>query len=62
VAADIQSESHKFSDKYTKEEKKTFLDYIEKHSDMIEDGDKPFIRKMLIEMYANPVKNFYKES
>ena len=62
VAADIQSESHKFSDKYTKEEKKTFLDYIEKHTNMIEDGDKPFIRKMLIEMYANPVKNFYKEA
>ncbi len=62
VAADIQSESNKFSNKYTEEEKKTFLDYIEKHTNMIEDGDKPFIRKMLIEMYANPVKNFYKET
>jgi hypothetical protein len=62
VAADIQNGSNEYSDKYTEEEKNTFLAYIEKHTNMIEDGDKPFIRKMLIEMYANPVKNFYKES
>jgi phosphoribosyl-ATP pyrophosphohydrolase len=62
VAADIQSDSNKFAHKYSEEEKNTFLAYIEKHTNMIEEGDKPFIRKMLIDMYANPVKNFYKES
>ncbi len=61
VAADIVTGNGKFADKYTEEEKKTFTDYIEQHTNKIEDGDKPFIKKMLLEMYANPVKNFYKE-
>ena len=61
VAADIVNGNNAYADKYTEEEKKTFMDYIEEHTNKIEDGDKPFIKKMLLEMYANPVRNFYKE-
>ncbi len=61
VAADVLKGDGKYSDRYTDEEKKTFLDYIDDHTNKIEDADKPFIRQKLLEMYANPVNNFQKE-
>ncbi len=60
IALDILGNSTYFSNKYTSEEKETFTDYIENHLLRIE-GDKQFLRNTLLEMYANPVKNFYKE-
>ncbi len=60
IAIDILGNSTYFSNKYTSEEKETFTDYIENHLLRIE-GDKQFLRNTLLEMYANPVKNFYKE-
>ncbi len=60
IAIDILENSTHFSNKYTAEERNTFTDYIEDHLSRI-GGDKQFLRNTLLEMYANPVKNFYKE-
>ncbi len=59
IALDLFEESNRFTNKYTKEEKDTFIKYIEDHLSKL-DGDKPFLRNSLLEMYANPVRNFYK--
>ena len=61
VALDILEKNERFARKYTAEEKETFVNYIEKQLSKIEDGDVPFLRNTLLEMYANPVRNFYKE-
>ncbi len=62
IAADIISNTKDFSHKYTKEEESTFNKYIEEHiSRLDKDTDAKFIKDLLMEMYANPVKNFYKE-
>ncbi|NPA37611.1 MAG: glycerol acyltransferase [Chlorobi bacterium] len=61
VAADIISGNNHFKSKYTEEEKEKFLSYLEDHIAKIENGDTPFLRKAILEMYANPVRNFYKE-
>ncbi len=60
VAIDILEQNNNHSDKYTNEDKETFINYIDDHLSRIE-GDKQFLRNTLLEMYANPVRNFYKE-
>ncbi len=60
IALDIIKNNTHFSNKYTNEDKEIFISYIEDHLSRI-DGDKDFLRKTLFEMYANPVRNFYKE-
>jgi hypothetical protein len=45
---------------YTENDKKLFFDYIHEHAARVKDGDAEFIYQSLLEMYANPVKNFYK--
>ena len=60
IALDVLENNIHFSDKYTNEDKKTFINYIEDHLSRIE-GDEQFLRNTLLEMYANPVRNFYKE-
>ncbi|MFO7999704.1 MAG: 1-acyl-sn-glycerol-3-phosphate acyltransferase [Marinilabilia sp.] len=56
VAWDVLNETDEYSDQYTRKEKETFLRYIEEHLDRIE-GDRAFLRNILLEMYANPVVN-----
>ncbi|MGM0376438.1 MAG: 1-acyl-sn-glycerol-3-phosphate acyltransferase [Bacteroidota bacterium] len=56
VAWDVLNNTNEYNDQYTSEEKETFLRYIEEHLDRIE-GDRDFLRKTLLQMYANPVVN-----
>ncbi|PWE01392.1 1-acyl-sn-glycerol-3-phosphate acyltransferase [Marinilabilia rubra] len=56
VAWDMLNKTDEYKDQYTEDEKEVFLNYIEEHLDRI-DGDRNFLRKMLLEMYANPVVN-----
>jgi hypothetical protein len=56
VAWDMLNQTDEYADLYSEEEKKIFLQYIEEHLDRIE-GDRDFLRKTLLEMYANPVVN-----
>ncbi|TAJ14235.1 glycerol acyltransferase [Marinilabiliaceae bacterium JC017] len=60
VSHDIIANDNHFAHKYTAEEKDTFLAYINEHLSRIE-GDRDFLYHSLMEMYANPVKNFYNE-
>ncbi len=61
IAADIINNDNHFSSKYTKEEEETFNEYIEEHISRLNTNEAQFIKQSLMEMYANPVKNFYKE-
>ncbi len=60
IAADVISKNNYFSDKYSEDDLRTFNEYIEEHISRL-DADNDFIINSLMEMYANPVKNFYKE-
>jgi hypothetical protein len=59
VAADLLSENQDFADKYTAEDKQTFLAYIEKQLQKIDlpNRDDAFLRNKMYQMYANPVYN-----
>ena len=56
VAWDMLNTTEEYSNMYSTEEKEIFLQYIEEHLERIE-GDREFLRKTLLEMYANPVVN-----
>jgi 1-acyl-sn-glycerol-3-phosphate acyltransferase len=56
VAWDMLNKTDEYANLYSEEEKKIFLQYIEEHLDRIK-GDRDFLRKTLLEMYANPVVN-----
>ncbi len=56
VAWDLLHNSSQYSNRYSSEEKEVFITYIEEHLNRIE-GDHDFLRKTLLEMYANPVEN-----
>ena len=61
VAADELNEKPIYASKYTIEEKATYDEYIREHISRIKiDADKDFIFNILMEMYANPVRNFFK--
>lgn len=59
VAADLLSENQVFADKYTAEDKQTFVAYIEKQLQKIDipNRDDAFLRSKMYQMYANPVYN-----
>jgi hypothetical protein len=59
VAADLLSENQVFADKYTAEDKQTFVAYIEKQLQKIDipNRDDAFLRNKMYQMYANPVYN-----
>lgn len=59
VAADLLSENQDFADKYTEEDKQTFVAYIEKQLQKIDipNRDDAFLRSKMYQMYANPVYN-----
>ncbi|MBR8536904.1 1-acyl-sn-glycerol-3-phosphate acyltransferase [Carboxylicivirga sediminis] len=58
IADDLFTNHQRHINKYTDEDKSTFLAYLDEHLSRI-DGDKDFLFNTLLEMYANPVKNFY---
>ena len=59
VAADLLSENQVFADRYSEEDKQTFLAYIEKQLQKIDlpNHDDAFLRNKMYQMYANPVYN-----
>jgi hypothetical protein len=61
VACDTICGGNEFGDKFTDDEKQRFFDYVNEHTSRVKDGDHAFIRNALFEMYANPVKNFYRK-
>ncbi|MEN8251414.1 MAG: 1-acyl-sn-glycerol-3-phosphate acyltransferase [Bacteroidota bacterium] len=58
IADDLFTNHKRHADKYNDQDKSTFLTYLDEHLSRI-DGDKNFLHNTLLEMYANPVKNFY---
>ena len=61
VAADELNDKPVFESKYSVEEKEIYDEYIREHmSRLKENVDKDFIYNSLMEMYANPVRNFFK--
>lgn len=62
VACDLLEGTHRFGDKYTREDKERFEAYLQKKMSMIELGNKDegFLRNRILAMYANPVLNYLK--
>ena len=60
VAYDLLSSTRRFSDHYGLKDKKAFEEYLQKQLDkiVIPNKDENFLRKKILEMYANPLKNF----
>lgn len=60
VAYDLLSGTRRFSDHYGLKDKRTFEKYLQKQLDkiVIPNKDENFLRKKILEMYANPLKNF----
>jgi len=56
IAIDIQDNSNRFSNHYSKDEKKDFMNYLNEKS-MIQDVQKEKMMKYLLDIYANPVRN-----
>ena len=56
----ILNNNNHFANKYAQEDVKKFNTYIDEHISRL-NTDKEFIHSFLMEMYANPVKNFYNE-
>ena len=59
VAADMLDGLDIFSKCYSAKEKNAFVDYLEKQLEKIDlpGKDEDFLRKRMLEMYANPLKN-----
>ena len=62
VAYDWLTGENRFADKYSAEEKATFEQYIAGQLAKIDlpNKDDAFLRDKMLEMYANPVKNYLK--
>lgn len=60
VAYDMLEKSDRFRSRYTDDEKKAFLHYINEHVFRLEDPDSDFIYDTILKMYANPVYNYIK--
>ena len=60
IAFDRLSEKKRFEEKYTKDDIDTFNKYLEKRLEMIklDNKDITFLTEKLLEMYANPLKNY----
>ncbi len=56
VAWDMLNNSTEYNNSYTAEEKEVFVSYLEEHLSRTE-GDRDFLKKTMLEMYANPVEN-----
>lgn len=60
VAYDLLTGSRRFAEAYSAKDKAFFEEYIQKQLDRIElpGKDETFLRTKLLEMYANPLKNY----
>lgn len=60
IAYDLLNGTRRFSDHYGLKDKKAFEEYLQKQLDkiVIPNNDENFLRKKILEMYANPLKNF----
>jgi len=60
VALDMLNGSKDYADKYSAEEKKRFIDYLEGQLSKIQlpNKDEAFLRERILTMYANPLKNY----
>lgn len=60
VAHDLLEGDEAFSQHYTAEDKQRFMTYIEQQLALIEiqDKDQLFLREKMLQMYANPLKNY----
>jgi hypothetical protein len=59
IAADLLDGMDCFSNSYSAREKENFVSYLKQQLDKIElkEKDEDFLRKRMLEMYANPLKN-----
>ena len=60
VALDMLNGNQNYADKYSAEEKKRFMDYLESQLSKIQlpNKDEAFLRERILTMYANPLKNY----
>jgi peroxiredoxin family protein len=60
IANDMLNGSHDFAAHYTDDDLKRFESYIEGQLAKIniENPDRPFLREVMLKMYANPLKNY----
>ena len=60
VAYDLLENTDKFANEYTTEEKSEFEDYLNTQLGKIDipNKDVDFLRKSILDMYANPLKNY----
>ena len=59
IACDLLADSHQLEHHYTPQDRSTFEQYVEDQLSKIDlpEKDEPFLRRYLLEMYANPYKN-----
>ena len=62
VACDLLNGTDTFAGKYTPEEKQRFEAYLQKKLDLIQlpNKDEAFLRRCMLQMYANPAINYLK--
>lgn len=60
VAFDLLNDTHRFDGNYSPKDKEDFEIYLQKQLDKINipGKDEPYLRKKILEMYANPLKNY----
>lgn len=59
IACDLLDENQRFAGEYTEEQKRDFLQYLEKQS-VVNDVPQEKMMDYLLQIYANPVKSVYK--
>lgn len=62
VACDLLNDTDTFAGKYTPEEKQRFETYLQQKLDLIQlpNKDEAFLRRCILQMYANPAINYLK--
>ena len=62
IAADLLDEADTFVRSYSRNEREKFTEYLQQQLDKIElpCKDEAFLRRRMLEMYANPLKNKHK--
>jgi len=60
IALDELNGTNRYADHYTEADKQRFERYLQQQIDKVRlsDKDVPFLRKMLITMYENPLRNY----
>lgn len=62
ISYDLYHNSTEYADKYTQEQKETFIAYLNRQLDKIDipNKDTNFLKERILIMYMNPVINYYK--